>query len=742
MSSTHRTLIYTLHINSHITTGGFEMRLTTIIFIFILSFNLLAGTARVKFKIGEVHVKHGQWAELTMQTELQEKDVIRTLEEARCEIELPDGSVTKILQNSILELRNFPKAADNRINLFAGLGKFYFKIKKVFARKFTVSSPVSVAAIRGTEFLIINEGEETRLLVKSGRVDFSDINMRSTVSVAAGQKSVLKSGALPTTPQALSENEKKALDKIAADEPAPPKPREEIKGPKGKIEGSATGKPLPAPPAKKAATQDKKDETPKPASKSGGPGFHMGASIGAVTIGDKIYNQIGIRPEFSVGKLGVALDLSLYIDNEGNIRKDNWDSARDIIEKIYYVRWGHRGDPFYAKLGAIDNYRLGFGLLMNHYSNAIQYPEIIRTGMELGFQSDKYGVDVMLNNFSELTNGGGLMAGRFSYKVLGDLEIGASIVFDRNQYKGLEDRDGDDVPDYVDDFPDDKHLTVDTDGDGIADELDWDRDNNWFRDNPNVVPDSLIEETLDPSILKKPFRVSKARGKEQYAVAVDASYPILTYDYLKLVTYAQMAKFGYDGGWGITAPGFMAKFAFINAYAEYRIFGKNFLPEYFNTTYELERATFREITTDSTSSIQPVSKRQSLDDINEALKGYVIGADFNLGDFVIFGAEYQNMSKSNLKIRTFRSSLDLNTSYIPKINRAGAYYYQNNATADRLFKKTEGAVLGYRVEYEISGGASLLLDFRQTYRDLDGNGRISGSKEIMKTTNIQTVIRF
>jgi len=65
------------------------------------------------------------------------------------------------------------------------------------------------------------------------------------------------------------------------------------------------------------------------------------------------------------------------------------------------------------------------------------------------------------------------MAGRISYKLLGDLEIGASIVFDRNQFKGLEDRDGDDVPDYVDDFPDNKRLTVDTDGDGIADKLDW-----------------------------------------------------------------------------------------------------------------------------------------------------------------------------------------------------------------------------------------------------------------------------
>jgi len=172
----------------------------------------------------------------------------------------------------------------------------------------------------------------------------------------------------------------------------------------------------------------------------------------------------------------------------------------------------------------------------------------------------------------------------------------------------------------------------------------------------------------------------------------------------------------------------LAKFAFINAYAEYRIFSKGFLPEYFNITYELERATF---VGDSLST-----KADKLADIEESLKGFVVGADFNILDFVVFGSEFQNMSSDNFNIRTFRATLDLNTSFIPKINRAGAYYMQDNA--HKLFKKTEGTILGYRLEYEIAGGASLMLDFRQTYRDLNGDGKL----EAVKSTNIQTVMRF
>ncbi len=734
------------------------MRRLFLVLSLLLSVNLFADSAKIKYMIGEVRVKQVSaqkgWTALTMKMALQEKDIIRTGNQAYCEIELPDGSTTKILENSILELRNFPDPADDSMNLFTGLGKFYFKVKKLLKRQFKVSSPVAVAAIRGTEFLVINTGDKTDLLVQDGTVEFSDLYMTQTVQVQAGFKSALSAGSLPKPPVALSEKEKQALQKLSSHQPGKPAPK--TKSPKTKPPKSIrqnedmiqpTPKPVPKPrsnqPAPTPAPQEEPESPQAPKAKtgeSGGSGFNTGVTVGAVTLDGKLYNQIGLRPEFSIGKLGVALDLSFYIDDEGNIRKDNWNSFDDVLEKIYYVRWAHRGDPLYLKVGAIDNYRLGFGILMNHYANTVEYPNIIRTGVEFGLRTNSFGVDAMLNNINELMNGGGLMGSRFSYNLFGGLQIGASVVFDRNQFKGLKDRDGDDVPDYVDIAPDDKEAMVDSDGDGIADRYDPDRNNDFYFDNTDtaVVPldvqnDPSRFRTIDPNSLRKPFKIGEAENKTQIAFAFDASYPLLTYDYLKLVTYAQYAKYPHNGAWGITAPGFLAKFAFINAYAEYRIFGEHFLPEYFNTTYELERAGFA---TDSTGAIVPVSKADRLDEINERLKGYVIGADFNIFNYLIFGAEYQDMSRNDLRIRTFRSTLDLNTSFIPKINRAGAYYMQNNAK--ELFKKTEGTIMGYRLEYEISGGASLLLDYRITYRDVDGSGHL----EPVKTTNIQTVMRF
>jgi len=474
-------------------------------------------------------------------------------------------------------------------------------------------------------------------------------------------------------------------------------------------------------------------------SSDGGFDFTMGLSAGAAVLDGQLYNQIGIRPLITIGKLGIALDLSLYLDADGNIREENWDEASDIWEKFYFIRWARPGDPFYLKVGAIDDYRLGYGLLMNHYANTIEYPNVIRTGMELGLDSKGFGFQGMVNNFSETFDGGGVFAARFVGKFLLGIELGLSVIADVNQYKGLKDRDKDGVPDFADDFPNNKRFTADTDGDGIADEEDWDRDNNWFRDNPNVVPDSLNEEPdFDESKLKRPFRIDDGKNKDQLAAAVDIGLPIVDKKYLQLILYSQYAQFFNKGGWGITAPGLRAKFAFINAFAEYRIFGEKFIPEYFNTTYELERAVLVE---DTLGNIQVKTKRSALQDINEKLQGFVIGADFNIADFIIFGAEYQNMSKRDIEFNTFRANLDLNPVLIPKISKAGAYYIQNNTMGD-LFKRSEGTILGYKFGYDIGGGATLLMDFRQTYRDLNGDGRIKGPDEVIKSTLIQTVFMF
>jgi len=100
-------------------------------------------------------------------------------------------------------------------------------------------------------------------------------------------------------------------------------------------------------------------------------------SIGTVTLNGQVYNQLSIRPEIPIGKLGVGLDIYLYFNDEG-MYWDSWDFSsggsayKTIIDKIYYLRWGQPGDNLYFMAGALPSVTLGQGILVNNYSNIME----------------------------------------------------------------------------------------------------------------------------------------------------------------------------------------------------------------------------------------------------------------------------------------------------------------------------------------------------------------------------------
>ena len=62
-------------------------------------------------------------------------------------------------------------------------------------------------------------------------------------------------------------------------------------------------------------------------------GFNMGGSAGAVIMGGETYSRIRLMPELAFGKFGIGLDLDILIDSNGNIREEDWDDAKDIMNK-------------------------------------------------------------------------------------------------------------------------------------------------------------------------------------------------------------------------------------------------------------------------------------------------------------------------------------------------------------------------------------------------------------------------
>ena len=119
-------------------------------------------------------------------------------------------------------------------------------------------------------------------------------------------------------------------------------------------------------------------------SKSGG----TTGSVGTITMNGQIYNQLSLRPEIPIGKLGVGSDIYLYFNDDGMYLK-SWDFSsggaayRTIIDKIYYLRWGQPADNLYIMAGALPSVTLGQGILVNNYANIMEYPQVRQIGLNL-----------------------------------------------------------------------------------------------------------------------------------------------------------------------------------------------------------------------------------------------------------------------------------------------------------------------------------------------------------------------
>ncbi|MCS5661626.1 MAG: hypothetical protein NZ842_14620, partial [Dehalococcoidia bacterium] len=476
--------------------------------------------------------------------------------------------------------------------------------------------------------------------------------------------------------------------------------------------------------------------------------FNMGLGVGSATIDGEIYNQIALRPEFKLGNLGIGLDLVLYIDNEGNVRKDEWDEASDFVDKFLYIRWGEKSDPFWFKVGFLEGVTLGYGGLLSGYSNMMEFPSIRRVGLNTGANFGNFGTELFFSNVKDFTRGGTLMGLRGTFTVSENLplKLGVSYVTDMNQFSGLKDIDDDSYPDIFDDFPDSTNLWNDTDRDGIPDPHDGLDSSRWDID----ADGDNIYDALDDSLSLKPIPFSIEENKSvANGFTLDVGYPVVQGESFNLVVYSELNRLSFPaveteqftrikrGGTGITIPGLrVSMFGFINLSVEYRIKNDYFLPQFFDQAYDLNR--ILPVYSD-TGTVVFTKDMLVFADSTTAIntKGYYGSLGFDLLNIATLSTSYANMVADTTKFRSFSAFLTVNAENISKLSEAQIFYQRNNDENPFDFENpTINTVLGYRVGYEVAKGVSLVWNFRQFYRDM-GTGL-----EPVKQTTIETVFDF
>lgn len=261
--------------------------------------------------------------------------------------------------------------------------------------------------------------------------------------------------------------------------------------------------------------------------------------IGLTKIDSVWYYTFNIAPELAFGKFGVGLDLTLNISSKDQkIRKQDFDETYDYIRIIRYLRWGHKGDDVYIRLGILDYARIGHGFIMYLYNNSPSYDDR-RLGTEFDLGFGKYGLETVYSDFARE----GVFGLRgyvrplqytplASTPVLGGMEVGATWAGDTRRNSK------------------DTSFTV-----------------------VNGIPQSTNDGMLS-------------------VIGADIGFPLLRiptvsstlyFDYAKILSFGSGEAIGLETNFsGLGIFDIFTKF-------ERRWTGDQFVPNYFNTFYELER---------------------------------------------------------------------------------------------------------------------------------------------------------
>jgi len=518
--------------------------------------------------------------------------------------------------------------------------------------------------------------------------------------------------------------------------------------------------------------------------------FSMRGVFGLATIDDQVWGQFALRPTIDVWKLKFGLDIVMYIDQNGKLHQDEWDFSNGtaikntLLDKIYFIQYGSRYEPVYIRAGALDRTTLGYGILVNRYSNTFNYPQYRKIGLEAKLQSKNISLQTFVNNFKENAS---VVGARVSSVIPAGLHLGISAVTDQNQFLGLQDRDYDGRPDlvdhfpnddehwlnsdigtqYPDDLPDDHPLEYDRDGDGLIDVYNLDEIHKYWDSLPAGSFNPAFYDSLpdtDIRLKREPINIHD-NPKPISAIAIDLSIPIIQNKVTFLSIYSQIAKMigetvnpetddNVELGYGFAPIGVFNRFGILSWQVEYRIIpdGK-FDFEYWDRAYEHNRASITSVENNGVTSIIIKPKSDYLGEFG-TMRGIYGRADIDINEYFLIGATYQNMfgekwdseigvdgAYNFQTLQSILASLEL-TQPMGYFESASAFYQQRNVPNPFKFEPTESTIMGFSVGAKIGWGMILNYSFKRSFLDKNGDGDVLDKGESINMSLLETSFGF
>ncbi len=460
------------------------------------------------------------------------------------------------------------------------------------------------------------------------------------------------------------------------------------------------------------------------------PDFELG--FGLTTVDGKNWGRVALGADIPIWKFGVFLDLELFVTNKFKLSDKGWDfknhTAEAVLRKIRYVRYGRENEPLFVKFGGLSNVTLGYGMIVDRFTNMLRYPDEKLLGLQF-YLNDVFPIGLtaqtLISDFSEMGDKGGVYAARIAARplktsgmfLLDGLSVGGMYAVDANVYAPT--KKWTNVGDTV--------YSKDTLGDGTR---------------PFYLDSSRVEGLRN--------------GKRSFGVyGFDVCLPVVRTDLLDVDIYAQSA-FRADGvsGWGIGVPGVGIRLWKLTGNVEYRKIGGSFMPGHFDTYY-LEERYSRGLMRSKDESLKSVS-----------LNGIYGRIGMDVLDVLTLGGTYQYMDGtyredgSSATNRYFEATAGFGKAImdnVPMLSIAEAYIrnadigaynkydkegnLELGANGERKtagsFDRSPGLYWGYRAGVELFVGLSLILDYRYGWK-LEDDGKLVSDNHM----NLHTAWRF
>lgn len=624
----------------------------------------------------------------------------------------PNGTVIKLAKMTTFRVEGLatPQKEQNGFTLVAG------KIRTVAAvgSQYSVYTSSTVAGVRGTDFtMAFQEGAEAILLVTKGKVEFGGRGegdgIANAIMVGAGQFADFFKGltAAPFSPEQLAA----AYDDVAIPAERMPEQAPDEAAAPAESTSPAVAAGTDFTPAEAPSAAEEAETTEAAVGKTESAIMDwmrdmLGMEIGSITINGETWAKAVIQPTFTVGKLKTGLYLPvIYSSNlfdpttwykpNGNDEwsfgtdigwaADTWgealvDAATDLALKIKFIEYGQPlEDKFFIKVGNLDSFTIGHGLLMRNYANDSDFPSIRRIGLNLGLDQGGWGFEALTNDLTDNQ----ILGGRFYMRPIPDfkLAIGMSGVVDLNPAA---------------DLPDDVALLY---GDPM-----------------------FIGGALD---LDLPIIQSGLLGIRLFADGA-AMVPYVR----NAFTYegnAADSGFGFDmvfsngniKNWG-TAAGLMGNVLFIDWRLEYRYFTGAFTPSFFDSSYERRRAGLVEewagylsdpASIDQSPSVMGIYGEGGASILKDKLA-------FTFGYFWPWSADATTIDEQlSASDDYFKANLVILKGLVPVVDLAGSITYERKGLAkaiannelDTLFD--ENTTFSGEVSFPVPGAPNLDLAF-------------------------------